>query len=193
MRDNPDYSLDDPARIRALISENPWAILVSPAGGLTASHLPVLLEDGQELSLVGHLGRPDDELHELGEHEVLMIVQGPDGYISPSWYGISPAVPTWNYLAVHLYGRPEMLGADETYQVLMDTAARFEGRPTDSDYARSIAPGAAGFRLRPDRVVGKAKLSQDKPPAVTRRIIDALGTDPRYANPALAREMRRRG
>ncbi|MFI6317520.1 FMN-binding negative transcriptional regulator [Nonomuraea sp. NPDC050556] len=190
MRDNPDYTLDDPARVRALISENPWAVLVSPAGGLTASHLPVLLEEGPELSLVGHLGRPDDELHELGQHEVLMIVQGPGGYISPGWYGISPAVPTYNYLTVHLYGRPEVLGPEETYQVLMDTVARYEGAPADSGYARSIAPGAAGFRLRPDRWVGKAKLSQDKPPAVVERVIDALGTDPRYANPALAREMR---
>ncbi|MFI6502815.1 FMN-binding negative transcriptional regulator [Nonomuraea typhae] len=198
MRHNPDYLLDDDTRIRTLIADNPWATLVSGgSGGLTGSHLPVLLEDGPELSLVGHLGRPDDDLHELGEHEVLLIVEGPNGYISPGWYGTGPAVPTWNYLAVHLYGRPEVLGPEETYRVLMDTVDRFERvRPEpyriEHGYGRAVAPGVAGFRLRPERVVAKAKLSQDKSPDVVRNVIHALEHDPFYANPALAREMETR-
>ncbi|MFI9551011.1 FMN-binding negative transcriptional regulator [Nonomuraea endophytica] len=193
MRHNPDYLLDDHTRIRALIRENPWATLVSD--GLTASHLPVLLEDGPGLSVVGHLGRPDDELHKLGEREALLIVAGPNGYISPGWYGSGPAVPTWNYLAVHLYGRPEVLSPEETYQVLVDTVDRFEHvlpapYQMDQSYARRIAPGVAGFRLRAERVEGKAKLSQDKTPQIAHNIIRALDADPSYANPALAREMR---
>ena len=89
MRKNPYYELTDEAEIRRLIRENPWATLVSnPETGLVASHYPILLEDDrEELSIVTHVGRPDEKVHELGDHELLVIVQGPHGYISSSWYG----------------------------------------------------------------------------------------------------------
>ncbi|MFB9530216.1 FMN-binding negative transcriptional regulator [Nonomuraea roseola] len=199
MRHNPDYLLDDEARVRALVADHPWATLVSGTTcGSVASHLPVLLEDGPELSVVSHLGRPDDELHELGRHAVLLIVEGPGGYVSPGWYGdgAALAVPTWNYVAAHLYGYPELLGPEETFDVLSATVDRFERvRPwpyrIDEGHARGIAHGVAGFRLRVTHWSAKAKLSQDKPAAIARNIIHALETDEQYADAALARETRR--
>ncbi|MFD1936861.1 MULTISPECIES: FMN-binding negative transcriptional regulator [Nonomuraea] len=197
MRHNSDYLLDDKERIRALVQDNPWATLLSGTPrGLVGSHLPVLVEEGPALSIVGHLGRPDDEAHELGEHEVLLIIAGPHGYISPGWYGGGgPAVPTYNYLVAHLYGRPEPLDAAETYRVLTDTVDRYESvRPTpfrvEDDHGRKVARGVTGFRLRPTRVLAKAKLSQDKPAEIAWRIIQALETDAGYRNPELARHMR---
>ncbi|MDP4501312.1 FMN-binding negative transcriptional regulator [Nonomuraea turcica] len=194
MRHNADYLLDDDRRIRALVRDNPWATLVSATSrsGLIGSHLPILLENGPGLSVVGHLGRPDEELHELGEHEVLLIVAGPHGYISPGWYGGAVAVPTYNYLVAHLYGRPEILGPEEAFQVLTDTVDRFEGAMTsphkvDDDYARRVAKGVAAFRVRATRVVAKAKLSQDKPAETAHRVIHALEGH----NPELAGEMRK--
>jgi len=87
MRHNPAYACDDPEVVRRLIEENPWATLVSGNRGLVASHYPVLLdEDAEELTLLTHLGKPDDELHGIGEGEMLVIVQGNHGYVSPSWY-----------------------------------------------------------------------------------------------------------
>jgi transcriptional regulator len=159
--------------------------------------VPVLLEEGPGLSVVGHLGRPDDVLPALGTHEVLLVVAGPHGYVSPGWYGYSPALPTWNYVAAHLYGTPEVLGPEETYRVLSDTVDHFE-RVRDEpvrlepieDHAHRVARGAVGFRLRVTRVQAKAKLSQDKPAEVVDRVIAALGSDPAYANPALAERMR---
>lgn len=199
MRDNPDYRLDDTDRIRSLVEDNPWATLVSAAAdGLVASHLPVLVEPGQELTVVGHLGRPDDELHELGSHEAMLVVEGSNGYVSPDWYGQEPAVPTWNYLAVHLYGRPELLDAEASMRVLSDTVDRFERvRETpyrldvDAAYVQGLARGVASFRLRPTRMVAKARLSQDKAAEVVDRVVHALDTDPHYRNPELATEMRR--
>ena len=84
MRSNPHFTLDDPATIKRLIEENPWATLVSTtSAGLVASHYPVLLDERrEEISILSHVGRPDDQLHELGEHEMMLIVQGPHGYIS---------------------------------------------------------------------------------------------------------------
>ena len=115
MRQNPSFALADPDEIKRLIRENPWATIVShTSDGLVASHYPVLLDETRdELSLVTHVGRPDEQLHELGEHEVLVIIQGPHGYISPGWYDAKPAVPTWNFITAHLTGVPEILSDEE--------------------------------------------------------------------------------
>src|SRR5258708_1155446 len=78
-------------------------------GELGASHYPVVLGDGSGgLAIVTHVGRPDEQLHDFGTGELLLIVAGPHGYISPSWYaeGTTPA-PTWNFSVAHCYGVPE--------------------------------------------------------------------------------------
>jgi transcriptional regulator len=152
----------------------------------------------EPLTVLSHLGRPDELLHQVdGTREHLLIVEGPYGYVSPGWYGYAPAVPTWNYVAVHLYGTLELLDAEESYAVMGATVDRYEApmpepvrMPDVEGYARRIAPGAVGFRLRVTRFQGKAKLSQDKPREVVERVVEALGTDPHYANPALAAQMR---
>jgi transcriptional regulator len=85
MRNNPIYSSDHEGLVRALIAENPWATIVSAASaGLVASHYPVLLDDSDELGILIHVGRADAEIHGFGSGEVLVIVAGPHGYISPS-------------------------------------------------------------------------------------------------------------
>lgn len=150
------------------------------------------------LTVLSHLGRPDELLHQAGSgREHLLVVEGPYGYVSPGWYGYAPAVPTWNYVAVHLYGTLELLDPDDSYAVMGATVDRYEApmpepvrMPDVEGYARRIAPGAVGFRLSVTRWQGKAKLSQDKPRAVAERVVDHLGTDPHYAEPALAAEMR---
>jgi transcriptional regulator len=107
-------------------------------------------------------------------------------------------VPTWNFVVAHLHGRPEVLDADGTWQVLERTVAHFEaGRPEPwrldgvLDFAHGLAPYATGFRLRPSRVVGKHKLSQDKPREVARRVVEALARGGADGNPELAAAMRR--
>ncbi len=150
------------------------------------------------LAVLSHLGRPDELLHQAGSgREHLLVVEGPYGYVSPGWYGYTPAVPTWNYLAVHLYGTLELLDPEDSYAVMGATVDRYEApmpdpvrMPDVEGYARRIAPGAVGFRLSVTRWQGKAKLSQDKPRAVAERVGEHLGSDPHYADPALAAEMR---
>jgi len=201
--DTGDYQIEDEARVRDLVRNHGWATLVSVAddGVPVASHLPVLLEQtppGEPMSLLSHVGRPDEVLHGLDSgRESLLIVQGPHGYVSPGWYEMTPAVPTWNYVAVHLHCTVELLGPEESYAILSDTVDRYESvmpdpvtLPRVEEYAQRIAKGAAGFRLRVTRWQGKAKLSQDKPRAVAERVVAALESDPHYAQPALAAEMR---
>lgn len=209
MRPNHDYAYDDFAGVRELIRENPWATLVSfvPGSGLVASHYPMLLEEGpldepaDELVLLSHVGRPDEQLHELGQHECMIVIYGPEGYISPGWYDVSPAVPTWNFVVAHLYGTPEILSDTENIAVLDRLVERFESRLPNpylmnrtlenSAYAERIVHGTVGFRMRVTRFEAKNKMSQDKPAEVVERIIAALRAPGPYANDALADRMRK--
>ena len=85
MRHSADHAVSDEQVVRTLIAENPWATIVSAASaGLVASHYPVLLDDSDELGILIHVGRADAEIHGFGSGEVLVIVAGPHGYISPS-------------------------------------------------------------------------------------------------------------
>jgi predicted FMN-binding regulatory protein PaiB len=117
MRHNPAFAQTDPDVVRTLIAENPWATIVSHADGeIVVSHYPVLLDEAAEdLAILTHVRRPDERNHLFGSGEVLLIVAGPHGYISPSWYadGATPA-PTWNFSGAHCYGVPEILDRTRT-------------------------------------------------------------------------------
>lgn len=204
MRQNPSFALADETAVKQLIREHPWVTIVSDtdAAGLVASHYPVVLdEEAEGIVLLSHVGRPDEQLHELGRHEVLVIVQGPHGYISPGWYDANPAVPTWNFVAAHLSGTPEILSDAENLRVLealvdhfedrMPEPRRMRGTLENSAYADRIAAGTVGFRLRVDRLIAKRKMSQNKPAETVDRIIAELEGDGPYASEALAAEMRR--
>jgi transcriptional regulator len=200
VRHTPHYLMTDPDEVRRLIREHPWATFVSAtSGGLVASHYPVLLDpalsgDGDDIAIVSHFGRPDEVLHELGKHEILVIIQGPHDYVSPSWYAPGDIVPTWNHVTAHLYGTPEILSDDENYAILSILTDHFEqahpgGRSLseDEEGTRRMAKGTVGLRMRVDRFDARAKLSQNKQPEVVENVITHLEPN----NPALADEMRR--
>lgn len=197
MRPNPLFAADDPDVVRDLIRDYPWAILVSGnEGELVASHYPVLLdEDSPGLTILTHLGKPDDEVHRLTEGEVLVIVQGRHGYISPSWYPPDSAkVPTWNFSVAHCYGVPEILGEEENLGVLTRLVEHFErevAEPAQLDPVAGarIARGTVGIRVPVSRFVCKRKLSQNKDACTRRQVIDALRRPGPYLNPELAAEM----
>lgn len=201
MLEQSRYAQNDTTHVRSLIHSHGWATLISHVGksGLVASHLPVILDPYREdVTVVGHMAKADAELHELGKHGTLLIIEGPNGYISPSFYEAGPYVPTWNFLVTHLHGVPQILEAEEAFEVLEATVDHFESdraKPwsmsTVDEYAHRIAPGVTGFRLAPDRVVSKAKVSQEKPREVAERVISALDSgDDFHRNPALADAMR---
>ncbi len=196
------YAIDDD-RVVELIRANPWALLISepdhPGGDPVISHLPVLQDpDATGPVILSHVANDDAGFHGLGTRRATVVVQGAHGYITPVWYRATPYVPSWDFLVAHLHGTPELLSAEQTYRVLDLTCQRMESERDPSwqlssvtEYAQRIAPWVTGFRLVPDRIVGKAKMSQDKPPEIIERIVEALRTDPFHANPALAEEVLR--
>jgi transcriptional regulator len=202
VRHNPLHADDDPEVVRSLIRENPWAIIVSHHDGdLVASHYPVMLdEEADGLAIVTHVGRPDEVNHGLVAgmtSEVLVIIQGRHGYISPSWYAPgSSQAPTWNFSAVHAHGVPEVLDAEENLRVLTRLVANFEQHVEnpmylDADWGRPVSRGTVGLRIPITRYTTKIKMSQDKDPITQQNVIDALRRPGPYEHAELADDMER--
>jgi transcriptional regulator len=195
----PVHASEDPGDVRRIVEANPWCTIVSvTSGGPVASHYPVLLDDEADaLTLITHVGRPDERIHEFGDREVLVIAMGHHGYISPSWYvpGTTPA-PTWNFSVAHMWGVPEILGFDENLRNLGRLVARFEREVEspqylDPDWGAQLAKGTVGLRIPVARFQCKVKLSADKSEENRRRVIAALRAPGPYTHPELADEMER--
>jgi transcriptional regulator len=199
MRPNPLFASEDPELVRQLVREHPWATLVTSVEGIPmASHYPVMLdEERPDLTLLTHLGRPDEEVLGIGSGEMLVIVQGHHGYVSHGWYAPEArAVPTWNFTVAHLHGTPEVLGEEENLRVLGELVAHFERRRDapaylDPDYGRPVARGTVGLRIPIDRFQLKRKLSQNKDEETRLRSIAALREPGPYQHLPLAEEMER--
>jgi transcriptional regulator len=199
MRHNPAHAITDPDAVRELVRANPWATIVSSnEGELVASHYPVLLdEDAAEPALLTHVGRPDEVAHGFGDGEVMVIIQGRHGYVSPSWYGPDATrAPTWNFSVAHLYGVPEVLGPEDNLATLTRLVERFEREVEeplylDQEWGREIAKGTVGLRIPVSRFVYKRKLSQDKDDLSRRQVIAKLREPGPYMDADLADEMQR--
>ncbi len=200
MRHTPRHAVTDVAVVRRLIAENPWATIVSQnSGELVASHCPVLLDSAtaDRLALVTHVGRPDEQVHGFGSGEVLVIVAGPHGYISPSWYtDQDEPAPTWNFSVAHCYGVPEILDPDENLRVLSRLVEHFEQHVEepvylDPEVGARLAPGTVGIRVPITRFVCKVKMSQDKDPRSQRQVLQALRRPGHYQHLPLADAMER--
>ena len=204
MRPNPKHAVTDADFVRDLVAREGFATIVSSTStGPVASHYPVMLEGGADgLVVLTHLGRPDARIHELDAaaaegREVLVIVQGHHGYVSPSWYspGASKA-PTWNFTVAHLWGVPQVLTPEENLETLVALVAHFEQHVEepmwlDRDWGAPVARGTVGLRIPVARFDVKAKLSQDKDPESVQNVIDHLRAPGPYSNPALAGDMER--
>ncbi|BAO65449.1 FMN-binding negative transcriptional regulator [Pseudomonas protegens] len=170
---------EDLTRLQQLILGSRLATLVTwGALGLQASHLPLLLdsEQGANGTLYGHLAKANPQCAELAAGaEALVIFTGEDAYVSPSFYPSKAehgkVVPTWNYVAVHAYGQPEVFSDPERLlKVVGGLTERHEaGRPqpwqvTDApaDYLEGMLRAIVGFALPIQRMEGKRKLSQNR-------------------------------
>ncbi len=163
-----------------IITENPWALLVSQGSeGPLATNMPLLIEQRAErptintLVLVGHLARANHHLAQLQQNDtpVLVIFEGPWSYVTASWYPQRQMPSTYYYTAVHCYGRLEFQEEPALDASLEDLTTRMESvHPngwSTSEIPRSEITrrftGIRGFRLIVSRVEAKFKLGQDEP------------------------------
>lgn len=195
---------DDLPTLHAVIRAAGLATLVSPTpDGLLATHLPLLLDadQGPFGTLIGHVARGNPHGGVDPAAESLAIFQGPDGYVTPSWYAAKretgKVVPTWNYVAVHAYGSVEVLDdPDRLLDIVTRLTNRHESaRPAPwavsdapADFVAGMLKGIRGIAMRITRIEGKAKLSQNRPAGDPQLVIEGLRAD---GNDALADAMAR--
>jgi transcriptional regulator len=174
----PHFRNDDLPRIRAFMREERFATLISSGSlGLFATHLPTVTKDDEPFAIVEcHLARANPHWKDLAAaDEALMIFQGPQAYITPNWYPSKAehgkVVPTWNYVALHAYARPEVIeDANWLRRHVAELTAREEAnepRPwalsdAPDDYVERMLQGIVGFRFRIARLEGKWKMSQNR-------------------------------
>lgn len=169
------FECADPNRLATIIHEHSFATVVTQSNGaLFASHLPVLYfpERGKHGVLAAHVARANPQWRQFTpDHEALVIFQGPHGYISPSWYETTPAVPTWNYVAVHAYGVPRILSGEALEDLVRVTVEKYESALPNPwkanlppEYRSKMINAIVGFEIEVSRIEGKFKLSQNRPP-----------------------------
>lgn len=128
MHPNPAFRKESETRALDFARARSFGVLTAAGSdGVLAAHIPFVLEGRM---LAAHIVRSNPLARHLrdGAKPALMIVSGPDGYISPDWYGVPDRVPTWNYVAVHLRGSLRLIEEDRLLAHLDRLSANFEER-----------------------------------------------------------------
>jgi transcriptional regulator len=186
------FEADPVALLTELAPLVPATLVTLGPDGLRASILPMLYDpgDGPHGTLRGHLARPNRQWREFDPAvEALAIFDGPDAYISPSWYEekrlTGKVVPTWNYTTVQAHGtltlRPEPEWLVAHVRALVERHESGRAQPwsvddTPQGYVESQVPAIVGLELRISRLEGKRKLSQNRSEADVEGVRDALAT-----------------
>jgi transcriptional regulator len=179
------FAEPDPTKLHDFIEQNSFGLLVSQVEGLPfATHLPFLLErtTGPHGTLVGHMARANPQWREAGGQTALAIFSGPHAYISPTWYEAEQVVPTWNYIAVHAYGRVQIV---EDEGALLDIVKRsvrvYEQampRPWSFDpsstFVKRMVTQIVGFCIEVQKIEGKWKLNQNHPVERRQKVVRVL-------------------
>jgi transcriptional regulator len=200
----PEFNrVEDRAVALAFMQANPFAILVSATDeGPFATHLPILARevDGQ-LQLRGHVAKANPHWKFISQaQESLVIFHGPHAYISPSLYELRESVPTWNYAAVHVYGKgtafTEVARLNEFLQELIaqfDSSYAAQWPALSEQYRSRMVQHIVGFEINATRVETKFKLSQNRTKAEQQNIITALESSSDSAAATVATLMKDRG
>lgn len=193
----PEFFREDRVEVlHQMIRQSGLALLVTlAADGLIASHVPMLLdpEPAPYGTLLGHIARPNPQAQPgVAGVQALAIFQGPEGYITPSWYQTKrqtgKVVPTWNYLAVHAYGPLVLFDDPARLREIVTRLTEQQEAGRAAPWAVSDAPaafidrmlkGIVGFRIPLTRIEGKAKMSQNRPAEDVAGVITGLQAEGR--------------
>jgi transcriptional regulator len=183
---SPPYNRpEDRAEILAFMRANDFPLLITGTGGtLHASHLPVVVQErGEDVFLDMHMAKSNPQWREFFDDEVLVVFSGPHSYVSPRWYEQKERVPTWNYAAVHAYGRLEAVQdprwlLEHVSQLTRQQETAYELPWATSDapesYLAAMARGIVGLTLSITRLEAKSKMSQNREPRDRAGVVEGL-------------------
>lgn len=175
----------------ALIKQHPLGLLVTAStGGLMANPIPFTLDAAvsERGTLRAHLSRANPHVQELASaSECLVVFQGPQEYITPSWYATKretgKVVPTWNYATVHVWGRPQLIDNPTWLLRQLHELTQHQESAQPTPWSVSDAPdafiaaqmkGIIGIELVIDRIEGKWKVSQNRPESDRQGVFEGL-------------------
>ena len=171
------FEVSDRAEIFDFVEANAFGQLISLVDDRPfATHLPFLLSEDRA-SLLCHLARQNPHWQTLAGQSVLITFLGPHDYVSPSWYQ-NPGVPTWNYQAVHIYGRCEVFDDSERLAGVVEAlSAVYESgfeKPWQPQYRDAMLKAIVGVEITIDEIEAKYKLSQNRPTADQPGVVEHL-------------------
>lgn len=178
------YKNENREEIESFIHQNGFAILVNQTQGkLWATHTPLLLETREDgkLILTGHISKANPQALSFNDNdEVLAIFSGAHTYISSSWYD-HENVPTWNYLAVHVYGKVRVYNHEEALDFLKKLVDKYEAKSKNPVRVENLsektmweARGIVAFEIEITNLEAQKKLSQNRDDKNYRNIITEL-------------------
>ena len=160
------FDIEDREEWIRFIEANAFGQLISndENGRPFSSHVPFLLSE-DKLTIRGHLARQNPQCLSADGQEVLVSLQGPHAYVSPSWYQ-APGVPTWNYQALHIYGVCRFTSDVEKIKTIVDSLtekceAGFD-QPWQAEYRSAMLGAICGFDIEISEIQCKYKLSQNR-------------------------------
>jgi len=173
------FAEHDQADILRFIQANAFGTLVKVDGGVPfASHIPFLLEQGDTLTLSGHLAKANPQWqHLVANPQVLAMFQGVHAYVSPTWYA-GAGVPTWNYTAVRVYGKVRVIHDTAWLQAQVERLSHYyEGDTPNAwlpSYPTKMLEAIVGFEITIESLQAKYKLSQNRSTVDQHNVIQAL-------------------
>ncbi|MBV6478897.1 MAG: Protease synthase and sporulation protein PAI 2 [Ignavibacteria bacterium] len=181
----PKYAeMNDIDEITGFICQNSFAVLISTnVGKINATHVPVVYKkcNNRLGCLYCHIAKANQQWKNM-DNEVLVIFPGPHCYVSSSWYETDQSVPTWNYLAVHVYGNINQVECkEEKIKIVSELTENFEGKKSkykienlENDFFERQLKGIVVFEIKITKLEGKKKLSQNHSRERQDRIINKL-------------------
>lgn len=194
------FENNDKIKLYDFIKRNSFGILFSQEeNGPFATHLPFIIEEkkGEVDVLIGHMAKLNPHWKYLNNKEVLVIFSGPHAYISPTWYNEDNTVPTWNYIAVHVYGTVRIINEKEEMVELMEkTVNIYESTMPnpwkaqfDNKFIDGLMNGIVGFEISVNKIEGKFKLNQNHSIKRQQNLVTGLRTSNQYNSEEIARIM----
>ena len=193
---SPPYNqVEDRAEVLEFMRANNFAVVVTATGGEPrASHLPVLVEErGDGLVIVAHMAKNNPQWEAFFDDEVLVVFHGAHAYVSPRWYAEKERVPTWNYAAVHAYGKVRAFHDAEAKRAAVaklvvhhDPQWQPEFEKLSAAYMEGMLNGIVAFEIPVERIETRWKLSQNRGRQEMELIAAELDKSPHAAERELA-------